>query len=172
MATSMFFSGVLVLQKAITGMFTYDASVTGYRARDISQASGVPHSLTQTISTQVLYPSNCNPPYLVVSPRVAHNQETRLLEGLLDLVGEGAGGELTSHCSGTNVASKLQDATLQGTHRKQAHSPSLSAPSHPMHTPAHTDSCILPTKQPHIKEGYSTDVWHGCGLVYLPHCPA
>lgn len=31
MATSMFFSGVLVLQKAITEMFTYEASVTGCR---------------------------------------------------------------------------------------------------------------------------------------------
>lgn len=51
----MFFSGVLVLQKAITGMFTYEASVTGYSVRDISQPSGVTHPLTQTISTQVLY---------------------------------------------------------------------------------------------------------------------
>ena len=74
------------------------------------------HLYIQTITHK------CNHPYLVVSPRVTYDEETRLLEGLLDLVGEGARGELTSHRSGTNVVSKLQDATLQGPHSKQGQS--------------------------------------------------
>lgn len=57
--------------------------------------------------------------WLMVSTGVSHNQETRLPESSLDLIGECTRGESTMEGSGAGGSSKLQDSSLmlQGTIR-------------------------------------------------------
>lgn len=58
---------------------------------------------------------------LVVGQGVGDNDQTRLLEGTGDVVGEGTGGEATSDGLGTSVGSELQGSTLTvGTGRDDA----------------------------------------------------
>lgn len=101
--------------------------------------------------------------YLVVSPRVPHNQEARLFEGLLDLVGEGARGELPGHCSGTDMVGKLENGTLQGTIMNRD-TPTLSHHTH-THTAPHTG----PLAQPHVVKWWQQvcGVGHTCPTVLL-----
>merc|ERR1719192_1625529 len=49
---------------------------------------------------------------LMVGPGVADDQETRLTEGGLDLIGEGSGGEPSSHGGAVHIPSELQDSPL------------------------------------------------------------
>lgn len=102
--------------------------------------------------------------YLVVSPRVPYNQEARLFEGLLDLVGEGARGELAGHRGGTNMVGKLENGTLQGTTMNRD-TPTLSHHAHThTHSPTHwtfsTTTCC---------EVVAAGVWcgHTCPTVLL-----
>ena len=50
--------------------------------------------------------------HLVISTGVTHNEQTRLFESCLDLVGECAWSESSSNSYSPSVAGKLEDGTL------------------------------------------------------------
>lgn len=103
---SIYFMGELVLQNPITGMFTYEASVIGWN----KHGNGL-HIQKHHVC----------PWYLVITPRIGHDKEAGLSEGLLDLIGEGAGSEAASNRMGPSIMGKLENSTLESKRTSTSH---------------------------------------------------